>query len=99
VAIDADTKLVPSFMVGSRGSQTGKAFMDDLASRLANRGQHCRSGHTRSTPHIPRSLFFSPFFKMSHYPLTKMIDKIMGAHEALGQEARVCDGNRMRQEG
>src|SRR6266403_2489821 len=45
VAIDADTKLVPSFMVGSRGSQTAKAFMDDLASRLANRVQLTTDGH------------------------------------------------------
>lgn len=35
IPIDADTKLVPSFMVGTRGFQTAKVFMDDLASRLA----------------------------------------------------------------
>jgi IS1 family transposase len=45
VAIDADTKLVPSFMVGTRGAQTAKAFMDDLASRLANRVQLTTDGH------------------------------------------------------
>lgn len=45
VAIDADTKLVPSFMIGTRGSQTAKAFMDDLASRLANRVQLTTDGH------------------------------------------------------
>src|SRR5229473_2984800 len=45
VAIDADTKLVPSFMIGTRGTQTAKAFMDDLASRLANRVQLTTDGH------------------------------------------------------
>jgi len=45
VAIDADTKLVPSFMVGTRGAQTAKVFMDDLASRLANRVQLTTDGH------------------------------------------------------
>jgi len=45
VAIDADTKLVPSFMVGTRGAQTAKTFMDDLASRLANRVQLTTDGH------------------------------------------------------
>jgi IS1 family transposase len=45
VAIDADTKLVASFMVGNRGSQTAKRFMDDLASRLANRVQLTTDGH------------------------------------------------------
>ncbi|MGB8524878.1 MAG: IS1 family transposase [Candidatus Acidiferrales bacterium] len=45
VAIDADTKLVPSFMVGSRGAHTAKFFMDDLAARLANRVQLTTDGH------------------------------------------------------
>jgi len=39
VAIDADTKLVPSFMVGNRDGQTAKIFIDDLKSRLASRIQ------------------------------------------------------------
>jgi IS1 family transposase len=45
VAIDPDTKLVPSFMVGSRGAQTAQAFMDDLAGRLASRVQLTTDGH------------------------------------------------------
>jgi IS1 family transposase len=45
VAIDADTKLVPSFMVGDRGAKTAKLFMDDLANRLANRVQLTTDGH------------------------------------------------------
>lgn len=38
-AIDADTKLVPSFMVGNRNADTANTFMRDLASRLAGRVQ------------------------------------------------------------
>lgn len=45
VAIDPDTKLVPSFMVGGRGAKTAKRFMDDLAARLANRVQLTTDGH------------------------------------------------------
>ncbi|MGB9068455.1 MAG: IS1 family transposase [Candidatus Acidiferrales bacterium] len=45
VAIDPQTKLVPTFMVGGRGSRTAKRFMDDLASRLANRVQLTTDGH------------------------------------------------------
>src|SRR5215207_1955038 len=37
IATDADTKLVPSWLVGGRDSEYPMAFMDDLASRLANR--------------------------------------------------------------
>ena len=45
VAIDADTKLVPSWCVGDRTSATGIVLMDDLRSRLANRVQLTTDGH------------------------------------------------------
>ena len=45
VAIDADTKLVPSFMIGNRGATTARRFMNDLASRLAKRVQLTTDGH------------------------------------------------------
>jgi IS1 family transposase len=38
-AIDADSKLVPSYKVGKRDSETANAFMSDLAGRLKNRIQ------------------------------------------------------------
>lgn len=44
-AIDADTKLVPSWMVGNRDAKTAKLFMDDLASRLASRVQLTTDGN------------------------------------------------------
>jgi IS1 family transposase len=39
VAIDADTKLVPTYIVGKRDAATAQAFVSDLASRLTNRVQ------------------------------------------------------------
>ena len=45
VAIDADTKLVPSWRIGDRSSETGLAFVDDLAKRLANRVQITSDSH------------------------------------------------------
>lgn len=45
VATCADSKLVPSFLVGDRDGQTALAFTDDLASRLANRVQITSDGH------------------------------------------------------
>ena len=39
IAIDAETKLIPSFIVGKRDNYHAHAFMDDLASRLKNRIQ------------------------------------------------------------
>src|SRR5712671_2440807 len=39
IALDADTKLIPSFVVGKRDAYHAKAFMSDLAGRLTNRVQ------------------------------------------------------------
>jgi IS1 family transposase len=45
-AIDAETKLVPSWLVGGRDAEYAMAFMDDLASRLARRVQITSDGHS-----------------------------------------------------
>ena len=39
IALDADTKLIPSFVVGKRDAYHAKAFMSDLAARVKNRVQ------------------------------------------------------------
>jgi IS1 family transposase len=39
IALDADTKLIPSFVVGKRDTYHARAFMDDLASRMTMRVQ------------------------------------------------------------
>src|SRR5260221_13147752 len=39
IALDADTKLIPAYIVGKRDSYHAKAFMSDLASRLSRRVQ------------------------------------------------------------
>jgi IS1 family transposase len=44
VAIDADTKLVPSFTLGNRDAETARTFIEDLAGRLANRVQITTDG-------------------------------------------------------
>ena len=44
VAIDADSKLICSWMVGQRDPVTARDFMDDLAGRLANRVQLTTDG-------------------------------------------------------
>jgi IS1 family transposase len=43
-AIDADTKLVPAFKVGDRSATTAKAFVHDVASRMAHRVQISTDG-------------------------------------------------------
>jgi IS1 family transposase/uncharacterized protein YerC len=39
IGLDAETKLIPSFVVGKRDSYHAKAFMQDLAGRMSNRVQ------------------------------------------------------------
>jgi len=45
VGLDADSKLVLSWLVGGRDSEYAMGFMDDLAKRLANRVQLTSDGH------------------------------------------------------
>lgn len=44
VAIDADSKLIPSWIVGPRDGVTARIFVNDLAGRLANRIQLTSDG-------------------------------------------------------
>jgi IS1 family transposase len=44
-ALDADTKLIVSWRVGDRDAGVARNFMDDLATRLANRVQLTTDGH------------------------------------------------------
>ena len=44
-AIDADSKLVMSWLVGGRDGEYAMAFIDDLSRRLANRVQLTSDGH------------------------------------------------------
>jgi IS1 family transposase len=45
VAIDADTKLVPAWMLGERSPEAATVFMHDLRNRLVSRVQLTTDGH------------------------------------------------------
>jgi len=45
VAIDADTKLVLSWMIGDRNAGFASAFLQDVAARMSNRVQVTTDGH------------------------------------------------------
>src|ERR1700689_4689852 len=44
-ALDADTKLMVSYLVGQRGPKWANAFMEDVASRIDSRIQITTDGH------------------------------------------------------
>lgn len=54
-AIDADTKLVPTFRVGDRDSATANAFLADVAGRMRNRVQISTDGLKAYEEAIERS--------------------------------------------
>jgi IS1 family transposase len=45
VALDADSKLIVSYLVGQRGPRWANAFMEDVASRINSRIQITTDGH------------------------------------------------------
>jgi len=52
VAIDADTKLVPSYRVGPRDMSEAHAFIKDLAGRMSGRIQLTSDGHPLYPPNV-----------------------------------------------
>jgi len=55
VALDADTKLVPTFRIGARDVGEAMAFMTDLARRLRNRVQITSDGWAPYTIAVPQA--------------------------------------------
>src|SRR5271154_1912146 len=55
IALDADTKLIPSFIVGKRDAYHARAFMDDLAGRLSRRVQITSDALTTYPEAVERS--------------------------------------------
>jgi len=90
-AIDADTKLVPSFLVGSRDAGCATEFMQDLASRLVNRVQLTTDGHKMYLSAVEEAFEGAVDYAM--------LQKIYGA-EPTGPETRyspaVCKGAEKR---
>ncbi len=54
-AIDANTKLVPTWLVGQRTNEDAELFIRDLASRLGNRAQLTSDGFQAYLPAVNRA--------------------------------------------
>jgi IS1 family transposase len=55
IAMDADSKLVVSWMVGGRGAGYARRFLNDVAKRLANRVQLTTDGHRAYLDTVPEA--------------------------------------------
>src|SRR5712692_9652710 len=84
VAIDADSKLVPSWLTGKRDAEYATIFIDDLASRLANRVQLTSDGHKAYLSAVE-----SAFGSNVDY---SMLIKLYGAPQGGQQERRYSPG-------
>ena len=94
IAIDADTKLIPSWLVGDRDIETAIVFMDDLRSRLANRVQLTTDGYK---PYL--TAVYDAFGQDVDYAtLTKIYGKEAGEEKrysppkCIGTETNVMNG-------
>lgn len=68
-AIDADSKLMISWLVGDRSVESAYAFMKDVASRLANRVQMTTDGHRMYLGAVTSAFSFDVDYAMlvKHY--------------------------------
>ena len=93
-AICADTKLFPAWLVGSRGVEAAKIFMDDLASRLSSRVQLTTDGHKAYLQAVEQSFGGGIDYAM----LIKLYGPGMGGEkryspaECIGAKASVVHG-------
>lgn len=83
-ALDADTKLVPCWHVGTRGGAAAKVFIDDLASRLASRVQLTTDGHKAYLTAVERSFGAGIDYAM--------LVKLYGDTQGNAQEQRYSSG-------
>ena len=93
VAIDADTKLVPSWLVGDRSGQSAIMLMDDLRSRLANRVQLTTDGHKAYLDAVEGAFGGD----VDYAQLVKMYDQLdKGTSEARRYSPGECTGIQKR---
>jgi IS1 family transposase len=86
VAIDADTKLVPSYYVGDHTMQAAYGFISDLAGRLRNRVQLSTDGNKMYLVAVERSFGADIDYAM----VTKIYAD--GGHHERGYSPPECEG-------
>ena len=94
-AIDADTKLVPCWMLGSRDAQSANAFIGDLASRLASRVQLTTDGHKPYLKAVEGAFGLDVDYAMlvKIYGQTPEGEKRYSPAQCMGCETKAITGN------
>ena len=89
-AIDADSKLVMSWLVGGRDAGCAYAFIEDVYGRLANRVQLTSDGHNAYTNAV-RDIFG---IDVDYAQLVKLYGEAGGAGDERRYSPAVCTGAR-----
>jgi IS1 family transposase len=96
-AICADTKLVPSFLIGRRDSEYAYTFMNDLAGRLKNRVQLTTDGHhaylNAVASNFGSEIDYAMLVKVYGATLGKEDQRRYSPPECTGAEKRRINGN------
>ncbi len=95
VAIDADTKLIPSWIVGPRDGTTARIFVNDLAGRLSNRIQLTSDGLSVYLAAVEKAFHGHVDFAMLHkiYADTSEGQKRYSPADCIGTETHIIDGD------
>lgn len=95
VAIDADTKLAPSWLVGRRDIEDATTFVTDVADRMANRVQLTTDGHKPYLTAVDRGFGTAVDYAVLHklYGNEPEGQKRYSPAKCIGAEKRVVRGN------
>lgn len=88
-AIDADSKLMISWMVGQRNSETANPFMADVASRMWNRIQLTTDGHLMYIEAVRKAFEFA---RVDYAMLAKTYANPEGVQGQRRYSPAVCTG-------
>jgi len=96
-AICADTKLVPSYLVGDRTYETAKIFIADLASRLFNRVQLTTDNHRAYLQAVEESfgggIDYAMLYKIYGLDTSQGLPKRYSPAKCLGVYPTQIEGN------
>lgn len=88
-ALDADSKLILSWIVGSRSVENATVFMKDVASRVANRIQLTTDGHHMYLGAVREAFAFG---RVDFAQLAKQYGQVQGIEGAQRYSPPVCTG-------
>lgn len=94
-AIDADTKLVPSWLVGERNADCAYAFIADLRDRLSNRVQLTTDGHKMYLEAVEKAFGADIDYAMlvKLYGQESESEKRYSPAQCIGADKRIVQGN------